>query len=302
MVSVIIPTYNSGDTIYRAIDSVTSQTDNDWQVVVVDDCSTDNTIAIVNNEFVRYYGNKIKVIKNNENKGVGISRKVGLDNADGEFVIFLDSDDKLTRDCIEQSLKIQQIQDADVVYSGTIIYIDSQNQQVVTTDDFIMEGKISPVLHIRYPKKWLTGKMFRKSLMDKVPMSPKRIAEDVNTLFYACYMAEKVRSTKYCGYIHIYTKDSLIGFETPENMFYLYCESTNVDIELIEFLIEKGDLDALKEIVKGPKLNFDIHKKMIENGTIDHKYVEENHLSWQYICDFFATIDDKIKKLEEEKK
>ena len=114
------------------------------------------------------------------------------------------------------------------------------------------------------------------------------------------------------AYVYVYladgrsytlTKES--KFEFKDGKFHIYdkdIEVDIVDIELIEFLIEKGDLDALKEIVKGPKLNFDIHKKMIENGTIDHKYVEENHLSWQYICDFFATIDDKIKKLEEEKK
>ena len=302
MISVIIPTYNGASTIYRAIDSVTSQTYNDWQVVVVDDCSTDNTINIVEQEFKNYYGDKIKIIKNEENKGVGISRKIGVDNADGEFLIFLDADDKLTRDCLEKSLMIQQIQDADVVYSGTLIYIDSENQQVVNTDDFIMEGKISPILHTRYPKKWLTGKMFRTELMKKVPMSPKRIAEDVNTLFYACYMAKKVRSTKYCGYIHIYTPNSLIGFETEENIFYLYCESTKVDIELIEFILEHKDIDVLKELIKGPKVNFEIHKKMVDSGQIKHKYVEENYLEWQYICDFFGSLDDKVKALELELK
>ncbi len=75
-----------------------------------------------------------------------------------------------------------------------------------------------------------------------------------------------------------------------------------MDIELIEFILEHKDIDVLKELIKGPKLNFEIHKKMVDSGQIKHKYVEENYLEWQYICDFFDTLDDKVKALELELK
>ena len=95
MISVVIPTYNNEDTIGRAITSVASQTYHDWQVVIVNDCSTDNTLKFIQDNFKVYYKDKIKIISNSENMGAGVSRKIGVDNADGEFVIFLDSDDYL---------------------------------------------------------------------------------------------------------------------------------------------------------------------------------------------------------------
>ena len=61
MVSIIIPTYNNEDTIARALTSVAAQTVHDWQIVVVNDCSTDNTVKVVEDNFKRYYKDKIKM-------------------------------------------------------------------------------------------------------------------------------------------------------------------------------------------------------------------------------------------------
>lgn len=77
MITVIIPTYNNEDTISRAINSVIAQTFTEWQLIIVNDCSTDNTLNIVN-EYVEKYPEKIKVISNKVNQGVGVSRLNGI--------------------------------------------------------------------------------------------------------------------------------------------------------------------------------------------------------------------------------
>jgi glycosyltransferase involved in cell wall biosynthesis len=87
-VSVIIPTYNRGYIVGEAIESVLSQTFDDFEIMVVDDGSTDNTRNVVN--FIN--DNRIKYFYKN-NGGVSSARNMGLDKAAGEYIAFLDSDD-----------------------------------------------------------------------------------------------------------------------------------------------------------------------------------------------------------------
>jgi len=87
LVSVIIPTYNRGWIIKEAIDSVLAQDFIDFELIVVDDGSTDNTIEILNS-----YQDDITVLQQN-NKGVSAARNRGLSEASGRFIAFLDSDD-----------------------------------------------------------------------------------------------------------------------------------------------------------------------------------------------------------------
>ena len=86
-VSVIIPTYNRGWILKEAIDSVLTQDYNNFELIVVDDGSTDNT-----SEILASYGNDIKVLFQ-ENKGVSAARNRGIAEASGQFIAFLDSDD-----------------------------------------------------------------------------------------------------------------------------------------------------------------------------------------------------------------
>jgi glycosyltransferase involved in cell wall biosynthesis len=87
LVSVIIPTYNRAWSIKESIDSVLSQDFNDFELIVIDDGSTDHTIEILNS-----YGKDIFVI-HQRNQGVSSARNRGLMKASGSFIAFLDSDD-----------------------------------------------------------------------------------------------------------------------------------------------------------------------------------------------------------------
>jgi len=89
-VSVVIPTYNSGDTIERAIDSATDQTLEALEVLVVDDGSTDETASIVRS----YDDNRVTLYEHAENRGGSAARNTGIEHATGEFVAFLDADDE----------------------------------------------------------------------------------------------------------------------------------------------------------------------------------------------------------------
>ena len=88
-VTVIMPAYNAAETIGDSIESVLRQTYENWELIVVDDCSTDNTF-----EIAKLYSNtNIKLLSLDENKGASAARNLGVREASGEYIAFLDSDD-----------------------------------------------------------------------------------------------------------------------------------------------------------------------------------------------------------------
>ena len=90
MINVIIPAYNCRTTLGRTLSSLVAQTDPNFEVIVVDDCSTEDIKSIVDD-----YRDKLSIvyIRNERNLGCGMSRQVGIDNATQKFITFLDSDD-----------------------------------------------------------------------------------------------------------------------------------------------------------------------------------------------------------------
>ena len=122
-VSVIIPAYNSQDTILEAIASVFNQTFTDLEVLVIDDGSTDNTC-----EYVRSIDDDRLKLLSYENGGVSVARNRGIANAKGEYISFLDHDDLWTFDKLaEQVAALQQSPNAGVAYSWTTIMFSDED-------------------------------------------------------------------------------------------------------------------------------------------------------------------------------
>ena len=90
LVSIIMPSYNTGRFISETIESVLAQSHSNWELIIVDDCSTDNTDEVVE-DYIS--DDRIKYIKNDMNSGAAISRNRALCEAKGKWIAFLDSDD-----------------------------------------------------------------------------------------------------------------------------------------------------------------------------------------------------------------
>jgi glycosyltransferase involved in cell wall biosynthesis len=99
-VSVVLPTYNRSNILPRAIGSVLQQTFGDYELIIVDDASTDNTEQVVN----RYDDSRITFLSHSTNKGGSAARNTGIDNADGKYIAFLDSDDEWLPRKLEKQL------------------------------------------------------------------------------------------------------------------------------------------------------------------------------------------------------
>ena len=102
MVSVVIPNYNKGRYIHETINSVRSQSFKNWECIIVDDCSSDSSVSIIKGAI--YNDIRFKIFENKKNKGGSFSRNLGLYNAKGDYIIFLDADDILAPDCLEKRI------------------------------------------------------------------------------------------------------------------------------------------------------------------------------------------------------
>lgn len=104
LVSVIMPSWNTGKFIAESIQSVINQTYKNWELIIVDDCSTDNTDEIVG----KFTDIRIKYLKNEKNSGAALTRNRALREAKGEWIAFLDSDDLWKPEKLEHQLKFMK--------------------------------------------------------------------------------------------------------------------------------------------------------------------------------------------------
>ena len=123
MISIVIPLYNKENSIQRTIDSILEQTNQDYEVIIVDDGSTDRSSEIVksyNNEKFHYY------LK--QNGGVSSARNYGIQKSKGEWIMFLDADDCLSETAIETFLSMIEKQEADLYLSG--FYMEKPDKKI----------------------------------------------------------------------------------------------------------------------------------------------------------------------------
>ena len=102
LVSIVMPAYNSEKTIIKSIKSILDQSYHNWELLVVDDGSTDKTEKIVLDYIKK--DKRIKLIKNS-GKGVSSARNAGIDKSEGEYICFLDSDDLYSENVLKNRVK-----------------------------------------------------------------------------------------------------------------------------------------------------------------------------------------------------
>jgi teichuronic acid biosynthesis glycosyltransferase TuaG len=131
LISVIIPTYNAEKYILETINSVKSQTYQNWEMIIVDDYSKDNTVEIIKKEAKN--DSRIKLIQLSQNCGAAIARNTAIRNAKGKYIAFLDSDDLWYPEKLEKQVAFMQ--ENDIAFSFTSYQII--NEDGTETDKII---------------------------------------------------------------------------------------------------------------------------------------------------------------------
>ena len=126
-ISVIVPLYNAEKYVEQAIDSVLNQTFKDFNLIVIDDCSTDGSYDLVQSK----YGNdaRVRLMRNQKNQGAALTRNTGIRAATGKYIALLDADDAYLPNALELLYNAAETHQADVISS--IGYLNTTISNVI---------------------------------------------------------------------------------------------------------------------------------------------------------------------------
>ena len=162
-VSVVIPTYNRPSFLYSAIKSVLNQTFQDFEIIVVDDASTDNTRKVV----AEFDEKRICYLRHRENRGGSTARNTGIKRSKGEFIAFLDDDDLWVRSKLEKQLDLfNKKPEIGAVYSGA--WIINKSGEIIGYDLPFLRGNILPDMLRKNHVGSCSFVMVRKECFDRI--------------------------------------------------------------------------------------------------------------------------------------
>lgn len=173
-ISVVMPVYNVEPFIEACLESVMSQTYTNFECIIVDDCGTDNSIEIAKSVVSKYNGDiEFKFLKNDVNSGISVSRNCGIKEAKGDYLFFVDSDDKLFPECLQLLIdKVKEYNDIDLV-QGNCESEDNSDKRAILLhfqDDsfpsYISDKDLiqKTVLHWSFPTT-VWNKLIKRSLI-----------------------------------------------------------------------------------------------------------------------------------------
>lgn len=227
LVSIIVPVYNIEKYISKCIESVLSQTFKDWELILVDDGSTDNSGKICDEYALK--DNRIKVI-HKENEGVTATRDKGVKEAQGEFLFFIDGDDYITDNALELLINKQKENDADLV-KGNISQVHPDGE-IITTMNYSHEPlTITGEDFIEYiigKYFWcLAGTLVKKNLLNNIFIPSITSGEDLIYLLQIAYKSKTCHIFNEIIYYYVRHEssrtitDSKNKISTGRNMLYI---------------------------------------------------------------------------------
>ena len=176
-ISIVMPAYNAERYIQDAIESVIAQTYTNFELIVVDDCSKDQTAAIVRSLVKN--DPRIILLQNQQNSGASASRNRAISCAKGDWIAFLDSDDMWRKDKLEQQIRLLRWKpDAHLIYTASAFMDENGNRfshvmqaRSLTTRSMLLKGNIISCSSV----------LVRKADMLKYPMAGDKMHEDYVT-------------------------------------------------------------------------------------------------------------------------
>ena len=289
LISVVIPIYNAEKYLSDCIDSILEQNINCYEIILVDDGSFDNSSGIC--DYYKDKSTKIKVI-HKQNEGVSIARKIGVENASGDYIVFVDADDKLLANCLCKILSLIASCHPDVIFYGFIkdkknkkIIAQVTNENIFLLKDEIRKKFFDKLIHDNNMSCFtgsLWGKAIKRDLVKQYLITDSKavIGEDTASIIPILYAANSVFLIKDCYYWYRYNDDSV----TKSNKCYNW-ECPKVINQHIEKNVNIEYGDFCNQITR--KIVHDVFTVVISrfNQNISTKKIFEeirNHLKETY--------------------
>lgn len=247
MVTIIIPAYNVENYISECLESIVNQTYKNLEIIIINDGSTDRTGEIIES-YVNKYSN-IKYIYQN-NKGVSNARNLGLSHANGEYIMFIDSDDYIDVDLINNMVKKSKQNDADLVITGHIRVSEDSliKKEIINLDEYSdniysREEGINLLLRLKI-KGYLCDKLFKKDILIKSGfyLEPNRYIEDWLPVFRYVLNCNKIVFSNQSFYYYRQRSSSALHTINEKLLDdYIYA------VKNIDDFLEKNKLEVSKK-------------------------------------------------------
>lgn len=250
-ISIIIPVYKTEEVVGRCIESIQNQKFQDFEIILVNDYSPDNAMSVIK----KYMSvdNRIKVIEHDTNKGPMIARQEGVNIAEGQYFIFLDSDDTLSEGALEILLTEIESSNSDIVISGSRYIWPKTNKTEERYPKIIGEFSSKAVFY-----KLLDGTLnhnlafciFNSELFrhEYLTIPDQKYGEDLIMFYQLVGNSKKIKSVKHITYNYYQYETS----SSHSNIsIRILNQFVNVHNFKIEYLKSKGieELYILKNIV-----------------------------------------------------
>lgn len=226
--------YNAENTITKAIKSVLNQSYSNLELIIVNDCSTDNTL----DKIKEFNDSRIILVNNETNLGAGMARRIGLTKITGDYTTFIDSDDYIEPDMFKTYVNYILQYNTDIVCGGYIYEYDNGKIIKVNVPKFRLDFEEDRFKdNDAKTKRFLVNTFIKASLWNNVEYSHRRYIEDSPTSYKLIFFSKNVLNIPYAGYHYVHWQDSLIHSASNFKNIVYRCL---VSKDLIEFLKEQG--------------------------------------------------------------
>lgn len=303
-ISIIIPLYNAEKFIRECIESISVQTFQNYEVIIVDDCSTDKSREVVEKSVAEFFENpveKIRLIELEKNSG-GASkpRNIGLKLARGEYIMFIDSDDAITPTALEELYTTAKHLDSDVLFNKRFYMFHGKSWKKPTKISVRGSDVKSPVQitdpvlryskHQFLPMVWVY--FFKRELIveNKIEFPEIPITEDTFFVLFTLFFAKKVFFISKLYYYYRKHSASIQRFDIPAKYLKMRTESAIRGLQILE------DFDKQTNLFKDkPEVRYEIFNRVvlgIMKSAVKRKVNEK--ISIQEFQDIIQNALDKI--------
>lgn len=236
LISIIIPVYNKSEKISRCLDSVLNQTYKKLEVIIIDDCSTDNSYEICDE--YRKKDPRIKLFKNPKNLGVSETRNLGLKNITGNFVGFVDADDFIDKKMYETLMLRLKVYDMDFVQCGCYINeVDKRTSEIKMQNIHPSSGILDTYLKNDLISDVVWDKLFKREILEGLYFNSEyKKNEDKDYIFQVIKRCNKVGFIGEIFYHYFFMGSG--SLTEKFNVDYDYCLINHIS-EVAQYCLEK---------------------------------------------------------------
>lgn len=281
LISVIVSVYNSQDYIGECLESVINQTYKNLEIICVEDCGSDNSIEIIQ-KYIQN-DNRIRLIRHKKNLGCGGARNTGINNANGKYIYFIDGDDFIENNYIENLVNTIEKYNTDIVCNSKMLKYyknnESKNCFIKKEDDFILNTVVD----------------FNENIVKKIMTSA--LCKIYKTDFLRSnnfYFPEKLKFEDF-AFLHILkTQAKSVVFTYDSTYFYRQREGSLIH----QYKTKGNDFDSINAI----KYIYDFYKKnnLLDRYTIPFAWLKKFFKRQDNKNKYFAILKSELLQMKED--